>query len=84
MAYSKELFEYGREILNRRRQRAFQTLEERKRELYVCVPRLEQIEKELSMTGYAAIRAAMSGKQGTNQGNESFSAERAPIYSAIY
>ena len=67
MAYSKELFEYGREILNRRRQRAFQTLEERKRELYVCVPRLEQIEKELSMTGYAAIRAAMSGKQGLRQ-----------------
>ena len=67
MAYSKELFEYGREILNRRRQRAFQTLEERKRDLYVCVPRLEQIEKELSMTGYAAIRAAMSGKQGLRQ-----------------
>lgn len=45
MAYSKELFEYGREILNRRRQRAFQTLEERKRELYVCVPRLDRLKK---------------------------------------
>lgn len=27
MAYSKELFEYGREVLSRRRQQAFQTLE---------------------------------------------------------
>ena len=58
MAYSKELFEYGREVLNHRRQRAFQALEERKRELYSCLPRLEEIENELSMTGYAAIRAA--------------------------
>lgn len=64
MAYSKELFEYGREVLNHRRQRAFQALEERKRELYSCLPRLEEIENELSMTGYAAIRAAMSGSQG--------------------
>ena len=45
MAYSKELFEYGREILNRRRQRAFQTLEERKRELYVCVPDWNRLKK---------------------------------------
>ena len=33
MAYSKELFEYGREVLSRRRQQAFQTLEVRKRKL---------------------------------------------------
>lgn len=64
MAYSKELFEYGREVLSRRRQQAFQTLEVRKRKLYARVPRLAEIEKELSATGYAAIYAAMSGSQG--------------------
>lgn len=50
MAYSKELFEYGREVLSRRRQQAFQTLEVRKRKLYARVPRLAEIEKELSAT----------------------------------
>lgn len=45
MAYSKELFEYGREILNRRVNVLFKRWKKRKRELYVCVPRLEQMKK---------------------------------------
>ena len=47
MAYSKELFEYGREVLNRPSQRAFLALEDRKREMYSCLPRLEELENEL-------------------------------------
>ncbi|MDD3192237.1 MAG: ATP-binding protein [Oscillospiraceae bacterium] len=67
MAYSKELFEYGRSVLNRRRQQASQSLTERKQELYSSIPRLAQIENELLLTGYGAIRAAMSGGQGLQQ-----------------
>ena len=64
MSYSKELLEYGQTVLNRRRQQASYQLEERKKELYVRLPRLQQIETELSMTGYNAILAAVSGGKG--------------------
>lgn len=64
MSYSRELFEYGWQVLNRRRQIAAHTLQQRKQDLYEVVPRLREIENELSETGYAAIRCAMSGAQG--------------------
>ncbi len=64
MSYSKELLEYGQTVLNRRRQQVSYQLEERKKELYVRLPRLQQIETELSMTGYNAILAAVSGGKG--------------------
>ena len=69
MAYSKELFEYGREVLSRRRQQAFQTLEVRKRKLYARVPRLAEIEKELNATGYAAIRYVRQPGAPTPEGD---------------
>ncbi len=63
MSYSKELLEYGQTVLNRRRQQASYRLEERKKELYPCFPRLRQIESELSVTGYDAIRTVISGNK---------------------
>lgn len=86
MAYSKELFEYGREILNRQPSTCFsnvgrtktwiirlraKTGTDWKRTEYdrVCC----NSRRDVRQTGIAAVR--------TNQGKESFSAERAPIYS---
>ncbi len=61
MAYSKDLLAYGRDVLAQRKQKALQTLQERKRQLYAAVPRLQEIEMQLQQTGYAAIQTAMRG-----------------------
>ena len=60
MAYSNEIYQYARDVLAQRRQKAVQTLQERRQELYLRFPRFEEIEAQLRLTGMAAVRAAMS------------------------
>lgn len=62
MGYDAKIYDLVYDELARRRKKAENTAEERKRELYENIPRLAAIERELAQTGVAAAKAVLAGK----------------------
>lgn len=62
MSYSKEVWRSAWKIMNARRSDAQQQHAARTSQLYKDVPRLSEIERELSQTGLMAAKTALSGK----------------------
>ena len=60
MGYSKEVQDAVRDIFSQRRQRARYLGEQRRQQLYADVPQLEQIEREMTLTGAATAKAMLS------------------------
>ena len=62
MAYSKKIFDSATEKLNARRTSALNMAEYRTREVYTAIPRIKEIETELSSVGISTAKAVLSGK----------------------
>lgn len=62
MAYSKKIFDLATQKLNARRNSALNMADYRKSEVFKAIPRLEEIEKELSFIGVSTAKAVLSGK----------------------
>ena len=62
MAYSKKIFDSATEKLNARRTSALNMAEYRTREVYTAIPRIKEIETELSFVGISTAKAVLSGK----------------------
>ncbi len=61
MAYSKKIFDTATEKLGARRTSALNMADYRKTEVYNAIPRLAEIEKELSTIGVSAAKAVLGG-----------------------
>lgn len=61
MGYSKEIYDKADEVLSRRRQKAFYDAEHRREEIYKKLPRVREIEQQLTHTGLSAAKAVISG-----------------------
>lgn len=62
MAYSKKIFDSATEKLNARRTSALNMAEYRKQEIYRAIPRIKEIETELSSIGISTAKAVLGGK----------------------
>lgn len=67
MGYSKEIYEKAEETLSRRRQKAFYDAEYRREKIYKEIPRVEEIERQLTHTGLAAAKAVISGSDAKTE-----------------
>lgn len=61
MAYSKKIFDLATQKLSARHTSALNMADYRKSEVYKAVPRLSEIEKELSAVGVSAAKAVLNG-----------------------
>lgn len=61
MGYSREIYDKADETLSRRRQKAFYDAERRREIIYKKIPRVREIEQQLTHTGLSAAKAVISG-----------------------
>lgn len=61
MGYSKEIYRATKAKMEERRTRAERMSEQVRTEVYRRVPRIEELEKEISMCGISAARAVLTG-----------------------
>lgn len=59
MGYSKDIYRLAQQELDRRRDKAQRTAELRRAELEEALPRLGEIQREMSLTGLEAVRASI-------------------------
>ena len=67
MSYSKEVTEKAKEKLRDRRESAFSAADFRREKLYGEVPRLSEIDAELSQIGVNTARAVLGGKNAAEE-----------------
>lgn len=61
MGYSREIYDKAEDTLSKRRQKAFYDAEYRREEIYKKLPRVREIERQITHTGLAAAKAVISG-----------------------
>ncbi|MBR2715677.1 MAG: ATP-binding protein [Ruminococcus sp.] len=69
MAYSKLVFDIATEKLNLRRNSALNMADYRKSEIHKAIPRIAEIERELSSFGISAAKAVLNGKDAVAELN---------------
>ncbi|WP_040197843.1 ATP-binding protein [Candidatus Soleaferrea massiliensis] len=86
MGYSKEVYDDAFRILSERKSKAKQTAELRRMEIYDRIPRIRQIDRELSGTGIMVAKAVLAGGsdasqliEGMKQKNISLQQEKAQL-----
>lgn len=67
MGYSKEIYQKAQQELDRRRSAAQQTADIHREAAYAAFPQLQELDRQLSQTGIAAAKAAISGGQDAQQ-----------------
>lgn len=67
MAYSKKIYDIATGKLNARRESALSMAEYRKSEVYTQIPRLREIDEELSSIGASTAKAVLSGQDAVTQ-----------------
>lgn len=67
MGYGREIYARAEEILARRRQKAFYDAEARREKIYAEIPRVKEIENQLTHTGLCAAKAVLSGSDTATQ-----------------
>lgn len=67
MGYSRHIYEKAQNILALRRQNAIQQADKRREEIYLKIPRVKEIERELAQTGYRAAKAVVQGEDTKKQ-----------------
>ncbi len=86
MGYSTDAYNYALDRIEQRHQAAIDRAEERKIKIYASLPQLEQLDKQMSLNGIAAIRIAsrLEGSRGIDkyqQEHERLEAQKAEILS---
>lgn len=61
MGYSKEIYRATKAKMEERRTKAERRAEQVREEVYRRVPRIEELEKEISSCGILAVRAVLNG-----------------------
>ena len=67
MAYSKKIYDTAKEKLNSRRVNALNIADYRKNEVFRAIPRLSEIEQNLTSIGVSTAKAVLSGKDAATE-----------------
>lgn len=63
MGYSKEVYRKAKQQLAERRQRAFEIGDRHKEEIYRLLPRIQELDRQIAVTGTEVIKAVSSGAE---------------------
>lgn len=67
MGYSKSVYKNAREVMRQRREKSIAQQNMREREIFSKIPRVQEINRELSSLGISAARAVVSGKDAKSE-----------------